>query len=295
MTVGVAPLRRTILQSIVALVSTSCKPATGWFASKAASERGVKWIVFYGETADEQTLASYDLVVLDPMFKGSKEAIAQAGARLGSYLSLGEIRMMDTFFSRLDPAALLEENPEWPSTRRIDIRHRSWTNLVLGDIIPSIAAKGFTGLLLDTLDTPPYLERMDPQGNHGMRQAAVVLVQAIRDAYPDMLLIMNRGYDLLPNLTDSLDGVVAESLLTTTDASEASGYKWNKQSEIALQLSLLAPAARGRNRLPILSLDYWAPEDVSTIKQIYERERGLGHSPYVATRMLDSIIPGPTV
>jgi uncharacterized protein (TIGR01370 family) len=225
------------------------------------------------------------------MFKGSKAAIAQTGARLCGYLSLGEIRTADPFFAALDSAILLEENPAWPRTRRIDIRHRSWTDLVLNEMIPSIAAQGFTGLLLDTLDTPPYLERQDPDGNRGMRQAAVDLVSAIRRTYPDIILIMNRGYDLLPDVADRLDGIVVESLLTTTDPS---GYKWNEQSEVALQLSLLSPALARRDRLPILSLDYWAPEDIATIRQIYLRERLLGHHPYVATRLLDQIIPQPS-
>jgi polysaccharide biosynthesis protein PelA len=286
-------LRRTALQAFLALIVATCKPANGWLRTKAASAQGVKWIAFYGETADEQALSAYDLVVLDPMFKGSKDLIAQSGARLCGYLSLGEIRTADTFYDRLDPAALLEENPAWPNTRRIDIRHRSWTNLILGEIIPAIAAQGFTGLLLDTLDTPPYLEQQDPVGKRGMRQAAVDLVRSIRLAFPDMLVIMNRGYNLLPDVAENLDGMVAESLLTTTLAREAGSYKWNAQSEIAQHLSLLAPAQHRRNRLPILSLDYWAPQDASTIREIYLRERQLGHHPYVATRMLDRIIPGP--
>jgi uncharacterized protein (TIGR01370 family) len=293
LTIFTTPRRRTILRTFLTLFVASCKPTPGWLASKAASELGVKWIAFYGETADEQVLSAYDLVVLDPMFKGSKETIGQHGARICGYLSLGEIRAADPFFAQIDPAALLEENPAWPGTRRIDIRHRSWTDLVLKKIIPSVGAKGFTGLLLDTLDTPPYLERLDPDGNRGMRQAAVEFVQAIRRTFPDMLLIMNRGYDLLPETTDSLDGIVAESLLTTTDANLADGYKRNEEAEITLLLSLLAPARDRREPLPILSLDYWASEDVSTIEQIYARERQLGHSPYVATRTLDKIIPRP--
>jgi polysaccharide biosynthesis protein PelA len=289
------PLRRTILQAFVALAVATCRPAPGWLAAKAQSAQGVKWIAYYGETADEQVLSTYDLVVLDPMFKGSKDAITRSGARLCGYLSLGEIRNSDSFYDRLDPAALLEENPAWPNTRRIDIRHRSWSKLLLEKIIPTIAAKGFTGLLLDTLDTPPWLEGQDPIGNRGMRQAAVDLVHAIRRACPDMLLVMNRGYGLLPDLAASLDGMVAESLLTTTVAGDRSSYRWNSELEIAEHLSLLAMLQERRDRLPILSLDYWAPQDISTISEIYTRERALGHHPYVATQLLDSIIPAPAV
>src|SRR5579871_95617 len=154
--------RRGILQGFAAMLAAGCKPQSSWLAARATSARGVKWIPFYGESADEQTLSAYDLVVLDPTFKGSKTAITQAGARICGYLSLAEIRTADAVYARLDPAARLDENPAWPGTRRIDIRHKSWTDLVVTDIVPAIIAAGFTGLLLDTLDTPPYLERQNP-------------------------------------------------------------------------------------------------------------------------------------
>jgi polysaccharide biosynthesis protein PelA len=292
---GENPLRRTILTACATVfVAASSMWAAKSCTAKAASEPCVKWIAFYGQTADEQVLSSYNMVFLDPAFKGSIAAVAKAGAHVCAYVSLGEIRISDTFYDRVDPAALLEENPAWPGTRRIDVRHQSWKELVLGEIIPFIVAKGFTGLLLDTLDTPPYLEELDPNGKRGMRQAAVDLVHAIDKSYPNMLVIMNRGYALLPSVVENVDGIVAESLLTTTDHSGDSKFKWNEPSEVAMQLSLLAPALNRQPRLPILSLDYWDPEDASNIRRIYLRQRQLGHHPYVATRMLDRIIPEPT-
>jgi uncharacterized protein (TIGR01370 family) len=227
------------------------------------------------------------------MFQGSVAKVASGGARVCAYLSLGEVRTSDTFYDRIDPAALLEENPAWPGTRRIDVRQRAWKDLVLGGIIPFIAAKGFTGLMLDTLDTPPYLEQLDPVGKRGMAKAAVELVQAIRRYYPKMLVIVNRGYALLPGIIDYVDGLIAESLLTTPTADRSGRFKWNELSDVALQLSLLAPAEVHRNRIPILSLDYCDPEDVESVRKIYSRQRQLGHLPYVATPFLDRIILEP--
>ncbi|MGC1411286.1 MAG: endo alpha-1,4 polygalactosaminidase [Acetobacteraceae bacterium] len=287
-------MRRAILQACAAMCTASFAWATGSRAATQAAEQQLRWIVFYGQIADEQALAalaSYDIVVLDPMFAGSIATVARDRARVCGYLSLGEIRKSDSFYHRADPAALLEENPAWPGTRRIDVRHPSWKALVLTEIIPSIAAKGFTGLLLDTLDTPPYLEQLDPKGKAGMREAAVDLVKAIHNSRPNMMVIMNRGYALLPNLIGSIDGIVAESLLTTVD--QHGGYKWNEPAQVAQQMALLAPALHSEARLPILSLDYWDPADTRTIAEIYRLERELGHHPYVGTRMLDRIVPEP--
>lgn len=284
-------MRRTVLQTLAALTASLFRRHEG----NARTTGCFNWLVFYGPTADERLLSSYDIVVLDSMFQGSIAAVAKAGARVCGYLSLGEIRTSDAFFGRLDPRALLEQNPAWPDARRIDVRQQSWKTLVLADIIPSLVTKGYTGLFLDTLDTPPYLEQLDPAGNSGMRQAAVDLVRSIRKAHPGMMMIVNRGYALLPDIIACIDGIVAESLLTRPDQGHARNYVWNEPSEVALQLSLLAPAMHRRPVLPIFSLDYWNPEDPATIREIYRREQQLGHHPYVGTRMLDTIIPKPVL
>jgi len=246
--------------------------------------------VFYGMTAEESILATYDIVVLDPGFQGSISRLADAGTPVCGYLSLGEIRTSDPFLTFVDPAALLPENPDWPGTRRVDIRNPSWHLLMLDRRIPSLVSQGFTGLMLDTLDTPPYLESLDPVRYGGMREAAVALVHSIRLRWPEMALIMNRGYALLPDVVADIDAIIAESLMTSPDRG-GRGFAWVDLHEVEEQLMLLDPAARRHPALPILSLDYWDPEDTNTIAEIYRREREIGHHPYVATRSLDIIVP----
>ena len=77
-------------------------------------------------------------------------------------------------------------------------------------------------------------------------KAAVDLVRTIREAYPHLKLIMNRGYVLLPHVIDSIDAVIAESLLTRDSGIETAipgggGYMWNKPDSVAEQLSSLMP------------------------------------------------------
>jgi hypothetical protein len=125
-----------------------------------------------------------------------------------------------------------------------------------------------------------------------MRQASIDLVQAIRRSSPDMLIIVNRGYALLPDILRIVDAVLVESLLTTPDP-DGNGFHWNRPDEIATQLALLAPARDSTPALPILSLDYWDPADAAGVKDIYRRQRALGHLPYVTTPLLGAITPEP--
>jgi uncharacterized protein (TIGR01370 family) len=283
------PTRRGFLAAGAAFLSGATR-AAGSTEVSAVVRKPIHWLAFYGATAEEAVLATYDIVVLDPAFQGSISLIAAGGGRVCGYLSLGEIRMSDSFAAQLDPAALLSENPDWPGTRRVDVRHPSWRSLILDIQIPALVAQGFTGLMLDTLDTPPYLEQMEKVSYRGMRAAAIELVASIHTRWPNLMLIMNRGYALLPDLVGQIDAVIAESLMTSTEPRGESSV-WVDRPRLDLQLALLEPAMRRDPPLPVLSLDYWNPDDTSTIAEIYRRERELGHHPYVATRSLDLIVP----
>lgn len=282
--------RRGLLGLAGSLAVASRGHAGGWLAERVASARGVRWLAFYGTNADERVLAGYDLVVLDPMFQGNRSLIVQHGACLAGYLSLGEIRIDDPSFPLLDPAAVLGANADWPGTRRLDIRHPAWRKLVLDRIIPAMIAGGFAGLFLDTLDTPAFLERQDPESRRGMLRAAVDLVRAIRDAFPRLTLLMNRGYELLPHVADSIDAVVAESLVAACDPERC---RMNSLADIIGQLTLIDAGRRPGHNLPVLSLDYWNPLDNPGLSAIYMLERRLGHQPYVGTRLLNEIVFEP--
>jgi polysaccharide biosynthesis protein PelA len=261
-----------------------------WLAfSRAASAGSIRWLAFYGESADDAALAGYDIIILDPGYRGSIQTIVARGAHVCGYLSLCEIRMSDPLFGALDPSVLLEPNPEWPGTRRVDIRNPSWRSFILEIAIPPIAAAGFGGLMFDTLDTSAYLEATDPVRYRGMRAAAIELIGVIRERFPNMMLIMNRGYELLPQLVQKIDALIVESLLTIPD--QRGGFMFADPIEVKREIALLKPATQRQPPLPVLSLDYWDPDDAKTIAEIYRRERDLGHHPYVAARLLDRVVP----
>jgi polysaccharide biosynthesis protein PelA len=250
------------------------------------------WVVYYGQTADEQLLSTYDIVILDPGFLGSIELVKANGAQIYGYVSMGEVSTASPSFGRLSPHVILEPNLDWPNVQRVDVRDLAWRNYILDEVIPSIVNSGFHGLMLDTLDTPIWLEQVDNQRFEGMRQAAINLVAAIRTRYPALKLIMNRGYSILPDVIDYLDAIIAESLLTMPDATKTGTLAVEPQ-HVKAQLELLTTAKNRSHPLPILSLDYSMPDDRKAIESLYKRELDLGHHPYVTTPLIDQIIQTP--
>jgi uncharacterized protein (TIGR01370 family) len=286
------PSRRQTLVLLGGSVTAPCMSRSAT-AQGRRLRSGWTWAVFYGMNADPRVLARFDVVVLDPSYRGAIMDYAAHGGVPCGYISLGEIaRTQKLMPFPSDPSVLVSENLSWPGTYRVDVRKPQWRSLVLDHGIPALLARGFAGIFLDTLDTPPYLEEVDPERYRGMRAAAIALIRSIRERYPDVPIIMNRGYALLADAAETIDAVVAESFMTTYD-SATRAYTWVEPAVIAQQQELLAPARKRSPPLPIFSLDYWNPSDVDTIRRIYARERDLGHSPYVATILLDRIIAEP--
>ena len=250
-------------------------------------------MVFYGDNFDQDILSQHDLLVLDPFFLGDLSKLHARGSRTFGYVSLGEVEKGNIVYPLLDdPTVMLDENLNWPGSYRVDFRKPAWTNLMVNRVIPSILEQGFEGLFFDTLDVAAYLEWVDAKKFRGMRYAAIDLVRAIRHRFPDTPIIMNRGYDLLADVHHDVDAVLAESLLTGFDGK--GGYVLLDQPQIDQQLRLLEPVKqRATSPLPILSLDYWNPDDRVTIQELYRRERELGHYPYVSTRALNDVFSEP--
>ena len=73
-------------------------------------------------------------------------------------------------------------------------------------------AQGFSGIFLDTLDDAAELERQNPNLYGGMRAAALELVKAIRGAWPKAVVMVNRAYDLLPDIAADINIELGESV-----------------------------------------------------------------------------------
>jgi hypothetical protein len=176
------------------------------------------WAVYYSDVAQPKEFRGYDLVVFDGDVHPPLKPISANGSVVLGYLSLCEVeRHRKWFTAARDSGLLVGENPNWRGSYFIDLRDARWRKIVVGQLVPEVLAQGFQGLFLDTLDDAADLERRDPRTFRGMKAAAVQLVRDIRTAAPTATLMVNRGYDLLPEIARSIDIVLGESVYGTYD------------------------------------------------------------------------------
>lgn len=262
-------------------------------ASPTVAAGGVPWVVYYSDKAPISAFEPYQLAVLDSRDHPPLRALADRGKILLGYISLGEVERHRSHFDAVQAEGILfDENPNWPGSYFVDVRDRRWASRVIETLIPNILRKGFHGLFLDTLDNPPELERRDPDAFKGMTEAAAVLVRAIRLHYPRIKIMMNRGYEILPEVASHIDMVLGESV--------RGGYDFKTKSYVKVadkdhrwQIDQLLAARKAHPGLGVFTLDYWDPEDREGIAALYREQRSHGVSPYVATIELDRIVPEP--
>jgi len=254
---------------------------------------GSPWVVYYGSEANTEAFEPYSLVVLDSDTYPTLEPLKERGKTLLGYMSLGSISADRSWYPKVKEAGvLIGEDKNFPGSYTVDVRNSRWTKEVIEKVIPQILHKGFDGLFLDTIDNPLDLERQNPRQYGGMRDGAVKLVQAIRLHYPNIPIMMNRAYEILPEVAGVIDYELSESDITTYNF-KTKAYSWEPKDRLEKVLATFNAAKSANPDLRFFALNFWNPKEEEKIKEIYEMSREHNLNPYVGTIDLDKIVPEP--
>lgn len=278
--------------SVILLAASLSGTALGQ-ASRESGVEPIRWAVYYSDDVALTEFDPFDLLVLDSDYHPPLRALSDRGKTLFGYVSIGEVGRGRSYYDAVREQGLtLGENPNWEGSLFVDVRSGAWTKRVIEEIIPRLLRKGFDGVFLDTVDNAAYLEDRFPERYAGMTGAMSRLILTIREHYPSVPIIMNRGLDVLPRVEHAVEYVLAESLYTDFDFDRQT-YSRVDPDMYRRQVAALKAAEERQEDLTILSLDYWDPDDAATIDEIYRVERRSGFHPYVATLALDRIVPPP--
>lgn len=277
-------VRRRRLAALVALAA---------LAGSGQACADTRWAVYYADRAVPKDFSEYALIIFDSDNHPSLAPLKAAGKVVLGYLSLGEVASSRAYYQAVrDEGLLLQENEVWKGSFFVDVRDPRWSKRVLDQLVPGILARGFDGVFLDTLDNPGHVERLDPVKYRGMAAAAVELIRSIHRRYPSAKIMMNRAYDLLPQVERDINYALAESVFTTYDF-QTKRYVPVSKPLYEQQVALLKAAKQRRPELQVFTLDYWDPDDQDGIRGIYAEERKNGFNPYVATISLDRLVKEP--
>ncbi len=222
--------------------------------------------VYYGHQ-HLRKLSAYQTVVLQPQHYTPAELqwLRQQGVRVLAYMSVGE-----------DPSPQRSawsrrvRNPEW-GTWYVKIGHAAWTAHLHSSADEYL--QHFDGLMLDTLDGAT----MFPAD----RSPLLRTLRSLRQRHPKAYFLANRGFELLPEMGQYVDGVLLESFTTSwTD-----GYRKLLPNELHYTGEMLRRVRL--SRLDVYALDYACTPQQRRAAQT--RARAQGVTTFISVRELNAI------
>lgn len=244
-----------------------------------------RWVVYYNNKLPFSYFRRYDIVVLDsdnhPDFTQDK----REGQVVLGYISTSEAEAYRSYFPDIEKMkVLLPPNSAGDERMVIDIRKQQWQDYVVHNLVPAVLAKGFDGIMLDTIDTPLYMEEQNPAAYNGMADAAVKLIRAIRKEHPDMKLMLNRGFQVLNRVAGDVDYFLAESICADYDMKKKTS-RYFPEDVYDAYVAQLKNAQAMNPQLQVLTLDYWdmTSRGEAEVRSLYARQRANGFIPYVTT------------
>ena len=222
-------------------------------------------IAFYYGQGHVEELAGYRRVVLQPdaYDLATLLALAKRHTQALAYLSLSEDAGPPAPWHRG------EVNADWGS-RPVYVSHPGWVEHVTAQATAALRS-GFTGLFLDNLN----VEWTHPEDLPHL----LALIGSLREIAGPAYLLANRGFGLLPELAEHVDGVLFESFTT----------RWVEDGYASWPTDVLEGHAEVAERLLGLDLDLFAldyADDPTLAAFAARRAQQFGMSSFIADRLL---------
>lgn len=254
-------------------------------ASVWAGERQPSVAFYYGAHPPFKALQAFNVAVVDPghVAYPRQHASHVKGQRheLFAYVALGEVHPTRAYYSQLPKNCLAGHNEAWGS-RVINQACPEWQDFFLDTIIEPLWEKGWRSFFLDTLDSYQLFAKTEV-ARAQQTQAMVAILREFKNRYPDAKLMLNRGFELLPEIAHLTYAVAAESLYQGYNADKKTYGLVSEADRTCLSGEL--KKAHDLYELPVVVIDYVDPtlEDGGQLaRETAAQIQQLGYVPWVA-------------
>jgi hypothetical protein len=239
---------------------------------------------FYGSPFPPE-LRIYDAVIVEPDHNDFPKVPEPLQSKLYAYTSLGEVAADKSYASQIPQLAKVSRNPAW-STDVLDQTSSVWRDFYIEKIVAPLWARGFRGVFIDTLDSY-QLSAKTPEQRALQEAGMVETLRQLHNRFPGIRLILNRGFEILPQVHQWVTAVAAESLFQGWDNATHSFVSVNdaNQKWLLMQLNKI----KNDYRLPVIVIDYAAPKTRELAREISKKIHLAGFIPWVTNPELDML------
>ncbi len=242
----------------------------------AAPTFDIDLAIYYGMD-DLPQLKLYKNVVVQPYNELNPKQFNTAYRKAFVYAPVGETLTLEVNNKPIDPKWIIGKNKAW-KTFILDQTNPQWQQFFLDNIITPQWERGFRGFYFDMLDSYGLVMH-DAQQKTKQQQGIITLINRVKSKYPDAELILNRGFEVIPDVASLISKVTVESVFSGWD-NEHQRYFEVSASDRAFVLKEIE--AVKRLGLPVTIIDYVSPNNRIKINEVAEQIVQVGCSPWVA-------------
>jgi len=274
------------------LFLSSCLPPSASVRKEGEGAPPFRYAVYYGDRPLPSLMAGRSWAIVSDTYPlPTPGATPPSGNVPGgktlyiAYLSIGEVDSDGPIARALartpggESGVFLAENVFWHS-HVADIRKEVFRK-ALYDRIARDLRKGFSGVFLDTLDSPLDYEERFPKKGAGLSRALVSFVETLRASYPRLVIVGNRGFPVLQELAPSLSGVLFEDFCTRYSETKKNYVRVSEQERSDF-LKTVDRARATNPDLRLLALDYDDPDHPGVSRGCGKVAKEKGFSHYVS-------------
>lgn len=254
------------------------------FLCSSAQAHAFNAAFFYGSPFPQE-LRIYDAVIVEADHTDFGQVPDSLQNKLYAYTSLGEVGPDKPYASNIPEAAKVARNPAWVSDV-MDQASPAWREFYIEKVIAPLWQRGFRGVFMDTLDSY-QLAATTPQERGKQEAGMVETIRQIRMRFPDIRIILNRGFEILPQVHGWVTAVAAESLFQGWDNATRSYVQVTESNRMWLLNQL--NQVKTSYHLPVIIIDYVAPKERQLAREIEKKIRTAGFSAWVSNPELDMI------
>ena len=245
------------------------------WTSLSANER---YAFIYSKNIDDRFINFYDKVVVEADAVDNIYAIRYP-KKMVAYVSVGEIEPWRKTKTPYDKSWIISKNKTWNSLIA-DLRKPAYQDFIF-ERIALLYKQGYRNFFLDTMDAY-HVTAKDKKFFKIQQKALINFIHKLHKKYPTSKIIVNRGFELLDEIHNDIDAVVAESLFQRYNHAKKEYVDVPKQDREWLLGNFKKAKKMG---LDVVSIEY-SNKSTKERLNVAKKVKKLGFIPYVTDGLL---------
>ena len=253
--------------------------ATSLFASLTDKSA----ILYYGENISYSMVGIHDYIIVQPEhINTSRHGFSLYRDKMYAYISIGEIDETIKEFTDIDKSWIVSTNENWKS-KVLDIKNRKYQEFIFSKLIEPRMKEGFKNFFFDTLDSYSIYSKTTLQKEASQKELAH-FINEFHKRYPKSKLILNRGFEVIDRVHNSIEAVLFESYYKGIGGEKLSYKDVTDKAREWLDTKIKKIQKYG---IDVISVEYLPMENIAIdAKKIIKDLKDRGIIPYVSNRDL---------